>query len=103
MEFKGTKELKILHSNQNGFGLGKIEKPENVRITVWDNTEESKANAIIISKAYEMLEALQGVIRLRDLIDYDESIVNESNIGEASALNQMLNRIDSLIKEATEL
>ena len=65
--------------------------------------KEAKANALLISKAPEMLEALKTVIRLIDLIDYDESIVNESNIGEASALNQMLKRIDSLIKEATEL
>ena len=60
-------------------------------------------DALEKSKYTEMLEALKTVISLRDLIDYDESIVNESNIGEASALNQMLKRIDSLIKEATEL
>ena len=60
-------------------------------------------DALEKSKYTEMLEALKTVISLRDLIDYDESIVNESNIGEASALNQMLKRIESLIKEATEL
>ena len=60
-------------------------------------------DALEKSKYTEMLEALKTVISLRDLIDYDESIVNESNIGEASALNQMLKRIESLIKEVTEL
>ena len=60
-------------------------------------------DALEKSKYTEMLEALKSIIRLRYLIDYDESIVNESNIGEASALNQMLKRIESLIKEATEL
>ena len=60
-------------------------------------------DALEKSKYTEMLEALKTVISLRDLIDYDESIVNESNIGEASALNQMLKRIESLIKEATEI
>jgi len=60
-------------------------------------------DALEKSKYKEMLEALKTVISLRDLIDYDESIVNESNIGEASALNQMLKRIESLIKEATKL
>ena len=62
-----------------------------------------EANALLISKAPEMLEVLQQVIRLKDLIEYDESIVNESNIGEASAISQMINRIETLIKEATEL
>lgn len=65
--------------------------------------EEVEANALLISKAPEMLEALQQVIKLKDLIEYDESIVNESNIGEASAISQMLNRIQTIIKEATEI
>ena len=99
MEFKGTK--------------GKWELSENGGVYVTSNigmicdlvtsSKEDKANALLISKAPEMLTALQEVIRLRDLIDYDESIVNESNIGEASALRQILNRIETLIKEATEL
>ena len=60
-------------------------------------------DALEKSKYTEMLVSLKTVISLRDLIEYDESIVNESNIGEASALSQMLKRIESLIKEVTEL
>lgn len=50
-----------------------------------------------------MLEMLESVIRLKDLILYDETIVNESNIGEANALAIMIQNIEQLIKEATEL
>ena len=110
MEFKGTKgkwrkfqlpngNMKITCDDWREFA--------EIEFKHWQNTEERRKqclyNALLISKAPEMLEALKTVISLRDLIDYDESIVNESNIGEASALNQMLKRIDSLIKEATEL
>ena len=61
------------------------------------------ANALLISKAPEMLEMLESVIRLKDFILYDETIVNESNIGEANALAIMIQNIEQLIKEATEL
>lgn len=115
-EFKGTKEnwyhdngnsLSIFHPKALGVRLATVEKTSTIGKHDYDlsikPTEEYKYNALLISKAPEMLEALQGVIKLRDLIDYDESIVNESNIGEASALNQILNRIQTLIQEATTL
>lgn len=111
MEFKGTKEKWekfISKKNKICVKIGNITLQLG---SIYDDEcdlpycckSEEHANALLISKAPEMLQSLQDVIRLRDLIDYDESIVNESNIGEASALHQMLNRIDLLIKEATEL
>ena len=109
MEFKGTKGKWNIERHQHQLcGDYLIIDENDYQLAIADNEyiqdyEKTKANALLISKAPEMLEALKTVISLRDLIDYDESIVNESNIGEASALNQMLKRIDSLIKEATEL
>lgn len=106
-EFKGTNGK--WNQNRSCVFIGESESVDkNVICRLHRGTfdymgEEMKANALLISKAPEMLQSLQDVIRLRDLIDYDESIVNESNIGEASALHQMINRIDLLIKEATEI
>ena len=95
MEFKGTKgkwnyekgtylENTIFFS----FNNGEIIKVSNIN----DNdeaTEETKANALLISKAPEMLEILNR-------IHYD--------ISNRGCLNNVgLNDIEQLIKEATEL
>lgn len=113
-EFKGTKgrlavkeaighrnELLYYHVQHKGNSIADFSPNPYTEIPT--SLESAKANAVLFSKAPEMLEALQQVIRLKDLIEYDESIVNESNIGEASAISQMLNRIETLIKEATEI
>ncbi|MGJ1196255.1 hypothetical protein ACR777_10635 [Sphingobacterium spiritivorum] len=85
MEFKGTKYLKILHSNKAGFGLGNNYSPD-VYVTVWGNDSESKANALLISKAPEMLEMLNHILALAKC----------GNIVEAY-------KIEELIKSATQI
>lgn len=111
-EFKGTKgKFKYEYRNGNYYLHKEFSNfhREYLGVVYYQRNEsntfnsEGAYNALLISKAPELLEALQQVIRLKDIIDYDESIVNESNIGEASAISQMLNRIETLIQEATEL
>lgn len=80
MEFKGTKGLKILSSNEFGFGIGG--DFNNFRLTVWGADEESKANALLISKAPEMLEMLERILK--------DNVIPNLDISE-------------LIKQATEL
>lgn len=117
MEFKGTKDklftYRIGGQNDSQYifetitscTCGEHQTHSEVGRFITDCGESiyDYANVKLFSLSYPMLEALQQVIRLRDIIEYDESIVNESNIGEASAISQMLNRIDKLIKEATEI
>ena len=100
-QFKGTKgkwkidlsynsieRVQIIDSNNNGFidvwKLGKITK------------EEMKANALLISKAPEMLEMLDSIIQC------SSSICNDS--GEGMIIDfETFDEIQQLIKEATGL
>lgn len=89
MKFKGTKGKWIITTN-NEEGVLISTYPINRDIcTIWkyDNNffenQESSANAILISKAPEMLEMLKEVIECKSDVDY--------------------NRIEQLIKEATDL
>ncbi len=95
MEFKGTKEkwnyekgTYLENTIFFSFNNGEIIKVSNIN----DNdeaTEETKANALLISKAPEMLEILNR-------IHYD--------ISNRGCLNNVgLNDIEQLIKEATEI
>ena len=84
MEFKGTKGLKILLSNEIGFGLG-VDN-DNVKLSIWGNDEEAKANALLISKAPEMLEMLNDILEAQDSGETFHSY-----------------KIEQLIKEATKL
>ena len=87
MEFKGTKEMNILGSNEIGFGIGPYRN--NVKLSVWGNDEEAKANALLISKAPEMLEILKDINN-----DFDVWDLLPNNVQE---------NIYTLIKQATEL
>lgn len=80
-EFKGTKGLKILASNEKGFGLG-VDN-DNIKLSIWGNDEEAKANALLISKAPEMLDMLGRIA-------YGENVPT-------------ILEIEQLIKEATEI
>lgn len=85
-EFKGTKEMNILGSNEIGFGIG---YRNNVKLSVWGNDEEAKANALLISKAPEMLQEL----------------IKEVDILKAMCLGdtERCKRKEKLIKQATDL
>lgn len=91
MEFKGTKHLKILRSNEAGFGLGNNYSPD-VYVTVWGNDSESKANALLISKAPEMLDMLHNY--LSDL---------NNIVGASDARENRIRQVKQLIKSATEI
>lgn len=81
MEFKGTKKLNILESNEIGFGIGTDRN--NIKLSVWGNDEESKANALLISKAPEMLQMLTNI---KDQLNSEDKW-----------------SVEQLIKQATEL
>jgi hypothetical protein len=96
MEFKGTKQKWIISTN-NEVGVLISTHPMSRDIcTVWkyDNdfleNQESNANALLISKAPEMLEMLDRLVELNksDNIEMPKFIKEE---------------IEQLIKEATEI
>lgn len=64
--------------------------------------EEGKANALLISKAPEMLEMLEKVVKLEPIICIGGA-VGEQWMGEQEALSTMMEEIKQLIKSATEL
>jgi len=47
----------------------------------------------------ELLEALKEVIRLKDLIEYDSTIVTQCNESEAIALSMMIQKLEELISK----
>ena len=61
-----------------------------------------EANAQLISKAPEMLEILESIVRLEDIICLGGTI-GEQWIGEAETLAIMMGNIKQLIKEATTI
>lgn len=93
--FKGTKgKWKVVEST---CGLITETQCMNVRvgqddiITVWDFSEESQANALLISKAPEMLDQLN---RIHGEIMRSDGVLDVEKWG---------NQIEQLIKSATEL
>jgi hypothetical protein len=100
MEFKGTKKEWLKSESSIGFVYALNEKKEKNAFSFHINNDgeisekEIEANALLISKAPEMLGMLQKV-----LIHVDWSYENwTSNHGEI-----IENEIKELIKEATEL
>ena len=87
MEFKGTKgKWDIYVESTNSFGVEHSNvgsKQDGVFIEVF--TEEHKANALLISKAPEMLQMLQRIYE-RKTVTFDDLL-----------------EIKKLIKEATEI
>lgn len=88
MKFKGTNGLKILESNQIGFGLG-VDN-DNIKLTIWGNNEESKANALLISKTPKMLNFMQSMVS-----DYENGLIDD--------IEDLITKAEQLVKEATEL
>lgn len=98
MEFKGTKgKWELSTAASGGISIDSIDPKDGLNFEVCEvwginndmvHSEESKANALLISKAPEILEML---------ID----IVNANNKGNLEHLN--FYQIEQLIKEATEL
>ena len=85
MEFKGTKGKWYITKDNNVFSDGKMIFAHQSNF----NNEETKANALLISKAPEMLEMLELILNEKGL----EQIVHANLIHNAK----------QLIKEATEL
>lgn len=105
MEFKGTKGRWVLSSseNLNGRLLFVIQnafydsKPSDllIHITSFSEVEIQKANALLISKAPEMLEMLK---KISEFIDGYENVNYWARL-----LQREVPEIKQLIKEATEL
>ena len=93
-EFKGTKEMNILGSNEIGFGIGLCRN--NVKLSVWGNDEEAKANAVLISKAPEMLDMLKKHLGILYDIQMEDS-------GDNIYVKNLIFETKQLIKQATEL
>ena len=99
-EFKGTKG-KWEVSKNNTFGRQMIDLGDfKGSIDVWYHNgdtmtkQEAKANALLISKAPEMLDKLKEVLIM---VDWSYELRNSSDG------TTMLYEIEELIKEATEL
>lgn len=104
MEFKGTKGLKILSSNEIGFGLG-VDN-DNVKLSIWGNDEEAEANALIILKVSEFIEETQDTIDELKLLKstiLDASKINNRLQDIVEVIQNWIDRKEQLIKEATEL
>ena len=104
MKFKGTKGLKILSYNEIGFGLGV--DSDNVKLTIWGNNNEAKANALLISNAPEFLEEIQDTIddlKLLKSTILDASKINNKLESVVEVIQNWIDRKEQLIKEATKL
>ncbi len=67
-----------------------------------ENEEKEKANALLISKSPKMLEMLNNIF---ELIESEDYVIqrNHPNAGFTNESEILKNRIEKLIKEATEL
>lgn len=110
MEFKGTEGKWLKHvTPKHKIGvlignrflqLGTIYE-EDCLVASCCKTEEH-ANALLISKAPEMLEMLKKIVSIESIICMSGAVGEEWK-GEAESLNTMMNDVKQLIKEATEL
>ena len=99
-EFKGTKgkwELFSLFEE-----MYSVESENGIICNTLCKSNIDKANALLISKAPEMLEMLKKIVSLESIICLGGAI-DEQYVGEEEALNIMMNEVKQLIKEATEL
>jgi hypothetical protein len=101
MEFKGKKGKWKVEEMAQSFSIH-TEKYDGLFIDCWGdgiaNTsdEEAKANAILISKAPEMLEMLnQLIIQIETF--------TKGNIGEMEYFESEIKQAKKLIKEATQI
>ena len=111
-EFKGTPgKWEVIHSASNdawnvvGTQLGgkhKIARCHYIYSPVSNKEKsEAKANAVLISKAPEMLEMLQTISGQLSLKRKEISSRPDTLISELNVLVDLSNKIDNLIKEAT--
>lgn len=112
--FKGTKgkwkvrgeyRIDIITDNDKAFGIVDFGTEQEAFLADYP-IEQWKANALLISKAPEMLEEIQesliDIQILRDQIA-KESEINHRFEGMAGIMDNWINRKKQLIKEATEL
>ena len=100
MEFKGTKGKWIVGGKEtDGIYVSSIHPQNRDICTVWLyytcflEHQEAKANALLISKAPEMLEMLQKIVLMTDVCE-----------GTFKDFRERYNlEIKQLIKEATEI
>lgn len=113
--FKGTKGKWKVHKGSHYFSV-KYEENERDEINLFmisedykgshSLVEECEANALLISKAPQMLEEIQeSLIYIQILRDQiaKESEINHRFEGMAGIIDNWINRKKQLIKEATEL
>ena len=108
MEFKGTKGKWEVY-NPNHIGCINVSFGKNDGFTgyveLWhhyfENKEEAKANALLISKAPEMLEMLKYFTAFPDK-DFDEEFTGYTPYGMTVDIRK-IKEAKQLIKEATEL
>ena len=114
MEFKGTKGKWIVRYEKNSNGFVNIDLPNKRFITFYGKLkkindvfpEETKANALLISKAPEMLEETQDTIDELKLLKstiIEASKTNNKLESVAEVIQNWIDRKEQLIKEATEL
>lgn len=68
-----------------------------INTRVWLNLERKYLPIKLEDKAFEMLNLLEGVLRLKDLIAYS-GVVEEEHLGEAQALSEMISGIEQFVK-----
>lgn len=67
-----------------------------------DTNPEGEANVSVIASAPELLEALEGLIRLKALIEYPRE-VSEAHVGEAMAVSNAIRKAQEAIAKAKGL
>jgi len=103
MEFKGTKGKWVFNETQMKIkGSGDIEGHTVIanvspKMDFSRGMTTQKANALLISKAPEMLEML------KDIIKQANEVVYVNSMGASETYFQLINQAEQLIKEATEL
>jgi len=88
MEFKGTKGKWVFNANDSSENRCFVNN-EQIDVWHWGKIEEGKANALLISKAPEMLQMLEILLK-----EFKASDVRTGHIKED---------LKQLIKEATTL
>lgn len=68
-----------------------------INTKVWLTLERKHLPIKLEDKAFEMLNLLEGVLKLRDLIEYS-GVVSEAHLSEAQALGEMIHGIDQFVK-----
>jgi hypothetical protein len=101
---------KVFYPENIDCGFGIDTESGNESIVVMDTEagiysaetrEEDLANAKLIAAAPDLLEALQGIERLKTLIEYPRE-VSECHVGEAMAVSAAMYKVTEAIKKAIQ-